>query len=64
MVVLQKIFKLSNFTYFQNFSNLPYWIFKTHKKAIFSGLIQNYCCYNGKIDETQLSTVLFSGNRP
>ena len=64
MVVLQKNFKVFNFENFQNSSNPPYWILKTQKNAIFSGSVQNYCCYKGQIGKIQLSTILFSENRP
>ena len=63
MVVLQKNFKVFNFENFQNSSNPPYWILKTQKNAIFSGSVQNYCCYKGQIGKIQLSTILFSENR-
>ena len=33
------------------------------KNVIFSGLVQNYC-FKGQIGKIQLSTILFSENRP
>ena len=34
------------------------------KIAIFRGPVQNYCCYKGQVGKIQLSTILFSENRP
>ena len=64
VVVLQKNFKFFNFANFQNLSNPPYWILKMQKNVIFGGMIQNYCCFKGQIGKIQLSTILFSENRP
>ena len=64
MVVLQKNFKFLNFANFQTLSNLPYWILKTRKNAVFGGLVQNDCCYKGQMGAIQLSKILFSENKP
>ena len=64
MVVLQTNFKFFNFANFQNLSNPPYWILKVQKNTSFSGSVQSYCCYKGQIGKTQVSTILFSENRP
>ena len=39
---------------FQNLSNPPYWILKMQKNVIFSGSVQNYCCYKGQTGKIQL----------
>ena len=55
------IFQFYKFSKFDKYAILD---FENEKNAIFSGLVKNYCCYNGKTGTTQLSTILFSGNRP
>ena len=58
-------FEIFQFYKFSKFAKYTILDFENAKKiAIFSGSVQNYCCYNGKIGKTQLSTILFSGNRP
>ena len=54
MVFLQTNFKFFKFANFQNLSNPPYWILKMQKNVIFSGSVQNYCCYKGQTGKIQL----------
>ena len=57
-------FQIFQFYKFSKFAKSAILDFENAKKLIFSGSVQNYCCYNGKIGKTQLSTIIFSGNRP
>ena len=64
MVFLQTNFKCFNIANFQNLSNPPYWILKTQKMQVLVGWSKIIVVIIGQIGKIQLSTILFSGNRP
>ena len=52
-------FEIFQFYKFSKFVKSTILDLENAKNAIFTGPVQNHCCYNGKIGKIQLFTIIF-----